>query len=479
VRAVVVEQPGDPEVMDVAEVPDPTPGPGEVLLRVHATALNRADLLQRRGFYPPPPGTSPILGMEAAGEIAALGPGVAGWQVGDRACALLAGGGYAELVAVPAGQLMAVPDNLDIVAAAAVPEVFITAHDNLVTRARLHAGETVLVHGGAGGVGTAAIQLAHRLGARVLATAGSAAKLAVCLDLGADAAIDHTTEDFTVRARELTGGRGVDVVLDIMGASYLARNLSALAPDGRLVIIGLQGGINADIDLNAMLRQRLTIIATTLRGRSLEQKAAIVRAAAADLLPGLADGSLRPIVDRVLPLDQVVEAHRAMEAGENIGKIVLSMATASWEPGVAARLSARQGSRTTFYTRPDAEERGPSSSVRANVVEEPLVPTPSEIFTEINSRLEADPSKAAGMNASYQFDLSGDDGGEYHIVMKDGAGEAGAGGVENPNITISMASTDFVDLTTGKLDGTMAFMSGKIKIKGDMGLAMKLQSVLR
>jgi putative PIG3 family NAD(P)H quinone oxidoreductase len=325
VKAIVVDSPGDPEVMHLAEVPDPSPGPGEVLVRAHATAVNRADTLQRRGFYPPPPGASEIIGMEVAGEVAGLGEGVDGWRAGDRVMALLAGGGYAELVAVPAGQLMAVPQGMSWTDAAAIPEVFLTAHDNLFTRGRLTAGEAVLIHGGGGGVGTAAIQLAHRAGARVLVTAGSAGKLQRCRELGADAGINHREEDFVVRARELTGGDGVDVILDVMGASYLARNLDALAIEGRLVIIGLQGGTVSDIDLNAMLRRRLTVIATTLRGRPVAQKAEIVRRFVEDGLEGFAGGSLRPVVDRVLPLAEAAAAHRAMEAGENVGKLVLAV----------------------------------------------------------------------------------------------------------------------------------------------------------
>jgi putative PIG3 family NAD(P)H quinone oxidoreductase len=323
VKAIVVETPGDPAVMPLAEVPDPTPGPGEVLVRARATAVNRADTLQRRGLYPPPPGASEIIGMEVAGEVEALGEGVEGWEPGDRVMALLAGGGYAEQVAVPAGQLMPVPAGLSWTDAAAIPEVFLTAHDNLVTRGRLAAGETVLIHGGGGGVGTAAIQLARRAGARVLVTAGSPQKLEFSRRLGADAGINHREEDFPSRVRELTGGRGVDLILDVMGASYLARNLDALAPEGRLVIIGLQGGATAEIDLNQLLRRRLSVIATTLRGRSLEQKAEIVRRFVEDALPGFVDGTLRPVVDRVLPLAEAPAAHRAMEAGENVGKLVL------------------------------------------------------------------------------------------------------------------------------------------------------------
>jgi putative PIG3 family NAD(P)H quinone oxidoreductase len=324
-RAVVVDQPGDPEVMRVADVPDPVPAPGEVLLRVHATAVNRADVLQRRGFYPPPPGASSILGLEASGEVEQLGAGVSGWHEGDLACALLAGGGYAEKVAVPAGQLMPTPRALDPVRAGAVPEVFITVHDNLVTRGRLGRGDTVLIHGGTGGVGTAAIQVARRLGARVLTTGGSAEGLQRCRELGAHEVINHREEDFVARVAALTDSHGVEVILDIIGAAYLERNLEALAIDGRLVIIGLQGGVRAEVGLNTMLSRRLTLIATTLRQRPTEQKAQIVRRFVEEALPGFEDGSLRPVIDRVLPLDQVVDAHRLMERGGHVGKIVLQV----------------------------------------------------------------------------------------------------------------------------------------------------------
>jgi putative PIG3 family NAD(P)H quinone oxidoreductase len=324
-RTVVFDEPGDPEVLRVAEVPDPVPGPGEVLLRVHSAGINRADLLQRRGLYPPPPGASPILGLEAAGEVEAVGPGVTTWGPGDRVCALLAGGGYAEKVAVPAVQVMPIPTGMDLVSAGAVPEVFITAHDNLFTRGRLRGGETVLIHGGAGGVGTAAIQLAHRAAARVLVTAGSMERLLRCRELGADAGINHRKEDFVTRTREITAGRGADVILDVMGAAYLEPNLRALASDGRLVIIGMQGGIRAEIDLNTLLSKRLTAYGTMLRNRPVEQKAQIVQRVVSDVLPGLADCSLRPVIDRVLPLDRVVEAHRAMEEDSPFGKIVLQV----------------------------------------------------------------------------------------------------------------------------------------------------------
>ena len=324
-RAIRASAPGGPEVLVAVEVADPEVRPGEVLLRVAATAVNRADLLQRMGLYPPPPGTPDILGLEASGVVDRVGDGVRDWKAGDRVCALLSGGGYAELVAVPAGQLMPVPPGVDIVPAAAIPEVFITAHDNLITRARLQRGEAVLIHGGAGVVGTAAIQVARRAVARVLVTAGSEEKLQRSRELGAEVGINHRAEDFVARVQELTGGRGADVILDVMAASYLERNLQALAPDGRLVIIGMQGGVRAEIDLNGLLRKRGTLIATMLRNRPLEQKAAIVAEFARTAMAGFADGSLRPVVDRILPLEQAAEAHRIMEAGENIGKLALTL----------------------------------------------------------------------------------------------------------------------------------------------------------
>jgi putative PIG3 family NAD(P)H quinone oxidoreductase len=328
-RAIVYDQPGDPGVLHIAEVPDPIPAPGEVLLCVHASALNRADLLQRRGFYPPPPGASDIIGMEASGVVEQITEGVEGWKVGDPACALLAGGGYAEKVAVPAPQLMPIPQGLDTVQAGAIPEVFLTAHDNMVTRGRLRPGDTVLIHGGAGGVGTAAIQIARRIGARVITTAGSPGRVRFCRALGADEAIDHREEDFVARVAEITGGRGADVILDIIGASYLERNLGALAVEGRLVIIGLQGGVHAEIDLNTMLAQRQSLIATTMRRRSPEDKGEVARRAVGDLWPGFADGSLRPVIDRILPLERAADAHRALEAGEATGKIVLAVNAAA------------------------------------------------------------------------------------------------------------------------------------------------------
>jgi putative PIG3 family NAD(P)H quinone oxidoreductase len=322
-RAVIVTAPGGPEMLQVAEVPEPHAGEGEVTVRVAAAGINRADLLQRMGHYPPPPGASDILGLEVSGVVASVGAGVADIAEGDAVMALLEGGGYAELAAVRARQVVRVPANIDLIDAGGVPEVFITAHDALFTRGRLQPGETVLIHGGGGGVGTAAIQLGRQHGCRVLVTAGSAAKLARCAELGADAGINYALEDFVMRTHELTDGRGADVVLDIMGASYLGRNLEVVATDGRVVVIGMQGGTHADIDLGVMMRRRVSLISTALRARPAAQKAAIVGAFATEVVPRLATAALRPVIDRVLPFEAAGEAHRLMEAGEVVGKILL------------------------------------------------------------------------------------------------------------------------------------------------------------
>jgi putative PIG3 family NAD(P)H quinone oxidoreductase len=327
-RAVVVAAPGGPEQLHVAEVPDPAVRDGEIVVRVAGAGINRADLLQRQGLYPPPAGASEILGLEASGVVAELGPGVDAFALGDRVMLLVEGGGYAELVAVRATQAVRVPDNIDLVAAGGIPEVFITAHDALFTRGDLRDGETVLVHGGGGGVGTAAIQLAHQHGCRVLVTAGSVEKLKRCIALGAEAGINYRTEDFVARTRELTDGRGADVVLDIMGASYLDRNIDSVALDGRVVVIGMQGGTHADINLGAMMRRRISLISTALRSRPAAQKTAIVAAFAADVVPALAAGRMQAVVDRVLPLTEAAEAHRLIEAGEVVGKVVLNAARA-------------------------------------------------------------------------------------------------------------------------------------------------------
>lgn len=324
-RAVVATRPGDPDVLAHVEVPDPVPGPADLLVRVRATALNRADLLQRRGLYPPPPGATHVLGLDVAGVVAETGDEVTGWAVGDRVCAVVAGGGYAQFAVVPGHHALPVPSGLDFAQAAAIPEVFTTAWDNVFTRGRLAVDEHLLVHGGSSGVGTAAVQLARRAGAHVAVTASTPEKQRTCMDLGAAVAIDYTTEDFVARTDRWTQGRGVDVILDMVGGAYLDANLRALAPEGRLVIIGLQEGSRTQIDLAAVLQRRLTVTGSTLRARSRQEKAVVAQTVRAHVLPGFDDGSLRPVVDRVLDWGEVVDAHRAMEAGGHIGKIVLEI----------------------------------------------------------------------------------------------------------------------------------------------------------
>jgi putative PIG3 family NAD(P)H quinone oxidoreductase len=321
-RAVIASGAGGPDVLSLGELPDPEPGPGEVVLDVAATAVNRADTLQRQGFYPPPPGASDVIGLECSGTVAAVGPDVSGWSVGDRACALLAGGGYAEKVAVPAGQLMPVPEGVDLVTAAALPEVACTVWSNVFMAAGLQPGETLLVHGGAGGIGTLAIQLGKAMSARVLATAGSPEKLAVCTELGADRAINYREEDFVEVVKELGGA---DVILDNMGAKYLGRNVAALATEGRLVVIGMQGGTKGELDISALLRKRGAVIATSLRSRPVEQKAAICAAVVEHVWPLVASGAVRPVVHTTMPLAEVAAAHRLMEDSGNVGKIVLTV----------------------------------------------------------------------------------------------------------------------------------------------------------
>jgi putative PIG3 family NAD(P)H quinone oxidoreductase len=325
VEAITIPRPGGPEVLTWQTVPDPEPAAGEVLVEVVASAVNRADLMQRQGHYPPPPGAPPYPGLECAGRIAALGDGVTGWEVGDEVCALLAGGGYATKVAVPAGQLLPKPDGLSLLEAAALPEVACTVWSNVVQLARLTRGETFLVHGGASGIGTHAIQVANALGAStVLCTAGTPEKLKRCRELGADVAINYNTEDFVERAQAETSA-GVDVILDNIGAAYLDRNVTALAVNGRLSIIGLQGGARAELDINALLRKRGQLIATSLRARPLAEKAAIVADVRERLWPMVEAGAVRPVVDRVVPLRDAAAAHRAVEAGEHVGKIVLAV----------------------------------------------------------------------------------------------------------------------------------------------------------
>ncbi len=320
-RAVVAPDPGGPEALVVRDLPEPTPGPGEVLLEVVASAVNRADVMQRKGFYPPPPGASDVLGLECSGRVAALGEGVTGFAVGDDVCALLAGGGYAEQVVVPAAQVMPVPEGIDLADAASLPEVACTVWSNAFMVAGLHADERFLVHGGSGGIGTFAIQLGHALGAEVFATAGSAEKLELCRELGAARAINYRDEDFVAVLKE---AGGADVILDNIGAKYLQRNVDALATEGRVVIIGMQGGTRGELDISALLRKRGAVIATSLRARPVEGKAAICAAVVEHVWPLVAAGRVRSVVRRRFPLEEVADAHRLMDSGDSIGKILLT-----------------------------------------------------------------------------------------------------------------------------------------------------------
>lgn len=322
-RAIVIDAPGAEDVMHVGEAPSPVLGPGDLRIRVAAAAVNRADLLQRQGFYPPPPGASPILGLECAGLVAEVGRDVRGWKPGDRAMALLAGGGYAEEVVVPAGSAMPVPERLTLEQAAAVPEVFLTVFLNVFQLGGLREGAWALVHGGGSGIGTAAIQMVKAAGGHTLVTAGSDEKCAQCLALGADRAVNYRTGDFAAEAKAATGGRGVDVVLDSIGAPYLAKNLASLATGGRLVLIGLMGGAKAELGLGELLVRRLSVIGSTLRTRSAEEKAELVAGFRARFFGALEEGRLAPVIDRVLPLASAPDAHRAMKASEHFGKIVL------------------------------------------------------------------------------------------------------------------------------------------------------------
>lgn len=319
-RAVIVPEPGGPEALVVTDLPDPEPGPGEVVIEVAASAVNRADTLQRQGFYPPPPGASDVLGLECSGRIASVGDGVDGWSVGDECCALLSAGGYAERVAVPAGQVMPLPEGIDVGTAAALPEVACTVWSNLFMAAGLRQGERLLVHGGAGGIGTFAIQLAAAFGVEVFATAGSPEKLELCRRLGAQRAIDYHDEDFVA---VLTDAGGADVVLDNMGASYLGRNVSALATEGRLVIIGMQGGSKGELDIGALLRKRGAVIATSLRARPAAEKSAICASVVEHVWPLVRQGQILPMVGKEYALEHVSDAHRLMEEGGHTGKILL------------------------------------------------------------------------------------------------------------------------------------------------------------
>jgi NADPH2:quinone reductase len=326
-KAVYIAEPGGPEVLEVRQVSDPVPGQGEVLIDVVAAGLNRADVQQRRGFYPPPPGASEIPGLEVSGRIAGFGPGVAkAFSVGDKVVALLAGGGYAEKVAVPAEQVLRIPDGVDLVTAASLPEVTATVYSNLIMTAQLQPGETVLIHGATGGIGTMAIQLAKAFGAKVATTAGTDEKVGTARAfLGADIAINYKEEDFPDSLRRQNEGKGADVILDVVGAKYLAQNVDALADYGRLVVIGLQGGAKGELDLGQLLRKRAAVVATALRPRPVEEKGAIMSAVRESVWPLIADGRIRPLVAKTFPLEQVSEAHRYFDSGDHVGKILLVM----------------------------------------------------------------------------------------------------------------------------------------------------------
>ncbi|MCU4295520.1 NAD(P)H-quinone oxidoreductase [Brevibacterium permense] len=326
-RAITISSPGEPEVLQVTDEPTPDIAADEVLVRVHAAGVNRADLLQRRGFYDPPPGATEIPGLEVSGTIEKIGADVTGWSVGARVAALLSGGGYAEYVPVPAGQLLPVPDGFDLTEAAALPEVLSTVWSNIVGRAQVQAGEWLLVHGGGSGIGTAAIQIARHLGVKIVVTVGSEKKAEFCRELGADAVINYREEDFVERVHEICthddGSTGADVILDIIGAKYLERNIKALGTDGRLVIIGMQGGTKTEINLGWLMQPRKSVSATTLRARPKDQKIAIVAEVADRLWPAVISGDIRPIIHEAMPLADVVRAHQTLEDGANIGKVLL------------------------------------------------------------------------------------------------------------------------------------------------------------
>ncbi len=326
--AITQDSPGGPDSLRLAEVPDPGYGPGEVLIRVAAGAVNRADLLQREGHYPVPAGASPILGMECSGTVVAVGAEVTQWQVGDQVCALLAGGGYAELVAVPWPQVLPIPDGVSLVDAAGLPEVACTVWSNVMMKGGLRAGQTLLVHGGSSGIGTMAIQVGKAAGATVIVTASRGEALASCRALGADTGINYGTTDFVEATLAATDGRGADVILDVVGAKYLQRNISALALDGSLIVIGMMGGTKAELDLGALMARRGSVIATALRGRPVTgpgSKGEIVAAVRDHLWPLIAAGTVRPVIDTVYPLAEAGAAHRRMAEGGHVGKIVLKV----------------------------------------------------------------------------------------------------------------------------------------------------------
>lgn len=323
--AIEIQTPGEPEVLVPVERPIPSAATGELLIKVAAAGVNRPDVMQRRGKYPPPPGASDIPGLEVAGTVLELGADVRDWRVGDPVCALVSGGGYAEYCAAPAPQCLPAPKGLDLISAAAIPETFFTVWTNVFERGRLAQGESILIHGGSSGIGTTAIQLARARGARVFATAGSAEKCRACERLGAERGIDYREEDFAAIVRSLTGSRGVDVVLDMVGGEYFDRNIALLATDGRLVEIATQRGAKAELNIAALMQRRLTITGSTLRARSIAEKGAIARAVHQHVWPLLESGAVKPIVHATFPLREAAAAHRLMEAGTHIGKIMLTV----------------------------------------------------------------------------------------------------------------------------------------------------------
>jgi NADPH2:quinone reductase len=325
-RFINISEHGGPEVMEIKEGETPDPGKGEVLIRVHAAGVNRPDVMQRQGLYAPPPGASPILGLEVSGEVVATGNDVAAWSVSDRVCALTNGGGYAEYVAVPAGQCLPVPAGLPVEEAAALPETFFTVWANVFDRAGLKPGESFLVHGGSSGIGTAAIQMAKSLGSKVFTTAGSAEKCAACQSLGADVAVNYTEQDYVKVLKEATGGQGVDVILDMVGGDYVARNLELAAVDGRIASISFLRGSQVEIDMMQILRKRLTVTGSTLRPRSAEAKAGIAEKLRAQIWPLIESGEIKPLIAARFPLADVVESHKLMESSKHIGKIILMVA---------------------------------------------------------------------------------------------------------------------------------------------------------
>jgi putative PIG3 family NAD(P)H quinone oxidoreductase len=324
-KAITIPVPGGADALIEADVEAPKPQPGEVVVDVVAAGVNRADVMQRMGHYNPPKGSSPLPGLEVSGRIGEVGLGVEGWQVGDEVCALLTGGGYAEQVAVPAAQLLPVPKGVDLAQAAALPEVTCTVWSNVFLTANLQPGQVLLVHGGSSGIGTMAIQLAREVGAHVAVTAGSAEKLEVCRELGAEILVNYREEDFVARVRTASDGHGADVILDNIGAKYLERNIDLLAVNGRLVVIGLQGGRSAEINLGAMLAKRCALIATTLRARPAQEKATIVAAVREHVWPLIEAGRVGPVVHSAYPLAQAADAHREMESSTHIGKILLTV----------------------------------------------------------------------------------------------------------------------------------------------------------